>query len=393
MNVRFFAGTKEQYIALGKPHNSKALYFCEDTQELYWGDLCLSDGIRVVPTYKDLPELSKAADGIVYYITETRNGYTLSPDRTEWIQTIYAPATDAYIVPEKDIYNTVTTVGAVRDIEKKIYAKIEETVNNGVKAISFAGYRLIEVDGVFVIDKACAREALGVPTKVSELENDAGYLTEYQDISVKADNVPFTADKYVKNAIGSFAVGDNVKDLTIAEILTRVLDLVDEHFDPEIPEDPKGIVETIMANRQPMYQINDQDIMTEIPFNLVNYKESEAATINDNKSCFYIVYNIESTRVEAGYQHFSTPKEPYYIIALPEELEVTEAGNVVLQTWDIDNKKWVDALYVLTADYDEIVATYDADGITPPVAPSGYRLWADLGTNDPGTSYRFIIKE
>ncbi len=126
-NVRFYSGTRAQYDSIVN-RNPLALYFCDDTGELFKGDICLSDGIRIVPTRADLPECSCAADGIVYFIRETRNGYMLSPDRTEWLQTIYAPVTDAYIVPESEIYNTVTTVGAVRDIEKKIYERIEEIV-------------------------------------------------------------------------------------------------------------------------------------------------------------------------------------------------------------------------------------------------------------------------
>jgi hypothetical protein len=147
MNVRFYVGTKKQYLSIAS-HNPDALYFCEDTKELFWGDRLLTDGIRVVPTFVDLPELSKAADGTVYYVEQTRNGYTLSPDRTKWIQTIYAPVIDVDKVPESEVYTTVTTVGAVRDIEVKIYETLEE--------------RIAEID---------------LPTKVSDFENDAGYIT------------------------------------------------------------------------------------------------------------------------------------------------------------------------------------------------------------------------
>lgn len=143
-NVRFYSGTKQQYLGL-TTYNPLALYFCTDTGELYRGDQCLSDGIRIVPTHADLPELSCAADGIVYFIHDSHNGYMLSPDRTEWLQTIYAPAMDAYVVPESEIYKTVTTVGAVRDIEAKIYQRIEEVAAGGATA------NLTPVDGSLII--------------------------------------------------------------------------------------------------------------------------------------------------------------------------------------------------------------------------------------------------
>lgn len=127
-NVRFFLGTREQYDSITN-HNPLALYFCEDTGELFRGSQCISDGIRVIPTYADLPDITCAADGILYYVHDTRNGYTLSPDRTEWLQTIYAPTEDVTKIPESEIYNTVTTVGAVRDIEKAIYKYIDEEID------------------------------------------------------------------------------------------------------------------------------------------------------------------------------------------------------------------------------------------------------------------------
>ena len=156
-NVRFFKGTKAQYLALSTPRNQDALYFCLDTQELYMGDLLLSDGIRVIPTHADLPELSCAADGIVYYVHDSHNGYMVSPDRTEWLQTIYAPAMDAYEVPESEIYKTVTTVGAVRDIEAKIYQRIEEVASGGGLS------NLTPVDGTIIItDSADNGKSIGV---------------------------------------------------------------------------------------------------------------------------------------------------------------------------------------------------------------------------------------
>lgn len=155
-NVRFYAGTKQQYLGLAT-YNPLALYFCTDTGELYRGDQCISDGIRLVPTRADLPEYHCAADGVVYYVRETRNGYMLSPDRTEWLQTIYAPVTDAYAIPESEIYNTVTTVGAVRDIEAKIYERIEQVASGG----ALSG--LTPVDGTIILtDAANGGKSIGV---------------------------------------------------------------------------------------------------------------------------------------------------------------------------------------------------------------------------------------
>lgn len=143
-NVRFYSGTRAQYDSLVS-RNPLALYFCDDTGELFKGDICLSDGVRIVPTRADLPECKYAADGVVYFIAETKSGFMVSPDRTEWLQTIYAPVTDAYTIPESEMYTTVTTVGAVRDIEAKIYKRIEEVASGGATA------NLTPVDGSIII--------------------------------------------------------------------------------------------------------------------------------------------------------------------------------------------------------------------------------------------------
>lgn len=154
-NVRFYSGTREQYDNL-VTHNPLALYFCDDTGELFKGDICLSDGVRIVPTRADLPECSCAADGVVYFIANTKSGFMVSPDRTEWLQTIYAPVTDAYTIPEEEMYTTVTTVGAVRDIEEKIYKRIEEIATDSLSTLT-------AVDGTIKIaDTADGGKSIGV---------------------------------------------------------------------------------------------------------------------------------------------------------------------------------------------------------------------------------------
>ena len=345
MNVRFFGGTRAQYDSLPVPRNPLGLYFCADTNELFWGDRLISDGIRVIPTYNDLPDPKEAADGIVYYVAQTRNGYAVPHGSNKWVQTIYAPVTDAYEVPESEIYNTVTTVGAVRDIEAKIYATIDERLT---------GYTVSEI--------------------------------------------PFNASKIVTKAIGGFNEGDNVQGLTYAQLFTKLLGLIDsvvpdEPDEPTPPDEPMSIIDSIIANKTIMYQIDENDTMIEVPFNLIIYTSSEAPTTKDGQTGFYQVLDTSGECIEAGYQHYTSSKEPYYIVALPESLVVTSSGNVILQTWDEMKNEWNTANYVLTNDYAQIVATYRADGIEPPVLIEGYQLWADLSTSDPGTAYRFTIKE
>ena len=141
-NVRFVQTTKQKWLDRNT-YDPYALYFCTDTGEIFKGNVLFTEGVKVIPTRDALPSFECAADGVVYFIAETKSGFMISPDRTEWLQTIYAPVTDAYTIPEEEMYTTVTTVGAVRDIEAQIYERID-SIDSGVG-------NLVPVDGTISI--------------------------------------------------------------------------------------------------------------------------------------------------------------------------------------------------------------------------------------------------
>ena len=87
-NVRFVRTTKAKQINR-QEYDNNALYFCTDSGELYRSNQLLSDGIRTVQSYAELPEFVEAADGVMYYTEDTQRGYILSPTRDSWIQVIY----------------------------------------------------------------------------------------------------------------------------------------------------------------------------------------------------------------------------------------------------------------------------------------------------------------
>ena len=129
-NVRFIRTTKQKWLNRDT-YDSTALYFCEDTGEIFKGNILFTEGVKIISTRDNLPSFDCAADGVVYYIADTRAGFMISPARDAWLQTIYAPVTDVTTIPEGEEYNVVTTVGAVRDIEKKIYDYIDQEVSGG----------------------------------------------------------------------------------------------------------------------------------------------------------------------------------------------------------------------------------------------------------------------
>lgn len=317
MNVRFFFGTKAEYLSLPVPRNPLGLYFCTDTKELFWADRLLTDGTRIVPTFADLPSREKAAEGITYFVEETRNGYVLSSDRTDWVQVIFAPATES-----------------------------------SVKAISFAGIELEEVDGVFTIDRRCAREALGfkvpegmedeefeiastdyvanaisaieipeVPTKVSELENDAKYATEQ-----------FVADAIVNQVpVDELAKKEEVLEVktTIKEEVLPKVEKVDE-IEPTVSE-----LKTWVENKEYLQDIDLEGYATE-EFVTKKIAEAELADQDVDLSAYYTKSETE-TAIKSAVDAIDVPDVSN--LATKEELEAVQnvAGSNSVKLMQLDS--------------------------------------------------------
>ena len=265
-NVRFIRTTKEKWLARDT-YDPLALYFCEDTQEMCKGDKVLTDGIRVVPTKADLPECPYAADGIIYYVAETKNGYMMSPDRTEWLQTIYAPAKDASTIPESEIYKTVTTVGAVRDIENAIYAYIDEEIAN------------VEISGSQGKDGESAYQ----------IWLNAGHSGSEDDFLqwLKGDNDPF-GDVVTSIGFDGIAEGTSLKGKTVKDVIIMLLG---------IKEAPKPVVDCIIDNSIPAYNGTVNNQVEEVEYMLL-----DADTANYADQGFYTSTDSEGNITGAGYQ-------------------------------------------------------------------------------------------
>ncbi len=303
-NVRFIRTTKEKWLNRDS-YDPLALYFCEDTQEICKGDQVLTDGIRVVPTKADLPTLPFAADGVIYYIASTKSGYMMSPDRTEWLQTIYAPIEDATTIPESEIYKTVTTVGAVRDIENAIYTYIDQEIAN-IEVSGSAGKDgktpYIQ-DGYWYIDgkstgvKAEGKDGLNGKDGASGKDGksayetwlDAGHSGSEDDFLqwLKGDTEPF-GDVVTSIGFDGIAAGTSLKGKTVKDVLVMLLG---------IQAPPQPAVQVIMTNRMPAYSgtANTGDVE-------VVYTELDTATADYHDEGFYVTKDDSGNITNAGYQ-------------------------------------------------------------------------------------------
>lgn len=128
-NVRFVRTTKAKQINR-QEYDNNALYFCTDSGELYRSNQLLSDGIRTVQSYAELPEFVEAADGVMYYIEDTQRGYILSPTRDSWIQVIYTPITDINAVPEGDRDSVIVTAEGLLNAIGDTKAYVDEKISS-----------------------------------------------------------------------------------------------------------------------------------------------------------------------------------------------------------------------------------------------------------------------
>lgn len=85
--VSYKQGTKAQYLGLVS-RDPYALYWCTDTKELFKGDDLYTDGLRIVSNKASLPSFEVAAEGKVYFCSDTGSAFVLNTTRNDWIQVL-----------------------------------------------------------------------------------------------------------------------------------------------------------------------------------------------------------------------------------------------------------------------------------------------------------------
>jgi hypothetical protein len=230
-----------------------------------------------------------------------------------------------------------------------------------------------------------------VDDAVKNITVDTTNFATLAQLAEKADEIPFKEAKIVSNPIGSFAIGDSVEGLTVAEIFAKLLGFSIDNPNPDEPEIPGitgDIVESIITNQLPVYQANELGEIQEVAYTYNTY--ADAGAISEDTGFYQVKDN--GTVVESGYEHVTYPQDMCYMIALPNSMILGE--NTRVQVWDDINSIWVNDTTEFTNDYDEIVTTLaEAFGSAAPVVPDGYTLWADLSDINSGKIYRFIINE
>lgn len=155
----------------------------------------------------EIPSKLSELDNDIGYITEVPDFTETDPTVPAWAKTENKPNYTADEVGA--LPNTTKIPTVVSDLKNDLgylteYTETDPTVPKWAKQPTKPTYTADEVGAL--------PDTTVIPTKVSQLENDNGYLTEHQDVSGKADKATTLGgygitDAYTKTEIDS-QVGD-----------------------------------------------------------------------------------------------------------------------------------------------------------------------------------------
>lgn len=398
------------------------ILFSDDTEEVVVTSNVLDDKLsNIVFPEIDLSEYAKTSDlsGFITiqdveaknYLTEVPEGFATETYVDNKISEIVIPSTDGFatkkelneaiesiVHPSVDLSSYATTQYVDDEISKIEFPEVdltnyftkEETADAIADAIS--EQKTIDLTSYATKEWVESKKYLtSIPeTYVTKSEMNSTITAAVKE---KANEIPFKTAKFVSNPIGSFTVGEDIGGLSIAELFAKLLGLKDTNSpdNPGIPEEPQGIIEKILNNEYPIYDIDEEGQLNKVKYNYNAYTSEVAADQLGSSTGFYQI-KIKDVAIESGYEHYTEPQEMYYMIAIPSMLEL--GRNVDVFAWDNGLESWnpIDSS-AFTHDYSMISSALSDAGIELPEIPNGYTLWADLGDINSGMQYRFVIKE
>ena len=176
------------------------------------------------------------------------------------------------------------------------------------------------------------RQAVALAKKNADI--DTSNFATKDDLSLKADDVLFTENYVVGSEFGAFNVGDSLKNLTLREIIAKMLDATKE-------AEPVSGIDEIISKEIPMLS-GSEDGLTAVAYAYMAFTAKEAAT-EPTDSGFYQIVD-DGVISESGYQIITeSTGRTNYVIGLPEGITVVD-----VLMWNEPTKTWVDYSPVFT---------------------------------------------
>ena len=176
VKVSYKHGTKQTYLNLAE-RSPYALYWCEDTRELFKGDELYSDGVRITDSYSNLPEFTKAADGILYVCTDTGNGYVLNTERNGWIPVFYGIDNETIALNENGLMAVKQVpINSVNGLEDRL-SEIEKSIVAGAPIASADIAGIVKASDEIAVSEDGTMTLVAVQqSKVTGLEERLGNI-------------------------------------------------------------------------------------------------------------------------------------------------------------------------------------------------------------------------
>ena len=323
-NVRFFFGTKERYLSL-YPHNSKALYFCADTSELFWGDLPLSGGSRLVLSKDQLPTPELTAEGVVYYTVDTHDGYLFDRASGEWLLVVNGSA-QAPIVDLKEYYTKEEVETLVEEAITALttandFITSEELTEKGYATEAYVLEKILEVNLGHNCEHGPAVDLSGYATRDELAEAIAAIVHPTVDLT------DYATKEFVEEAVG--AIEHPTVDLT-DYVKREELD----NFIVEIPE--QYITEEELEAKGYLTEVPEVDLTGIATEEYVNKKilEAELADKEADLEAYYTKSEVDALIPEVPVNVSAFENDANYIIKLelgdlPTEPGVVEDSNLI----------------------------------------------------------------
>lgn len=172
--------------------------------------------------------------------------------------------------------------------------------------------------------------------------------------------------------------------------------LVINKLPSEEPEKPEGVIDTIIENKTPMYQLSADGELTALSYDdiitITNEEASLAEQPRPTQSGFYQILDENGDLAESGYQQVEV-KIPYvpYMVVLPSTIDVQ--NQVTIKMYVQLTSEWQITDLALTSDPDKIADICDLEGCLIPEVPQGYTLWVSDKVYSSENVYRFVINE
>lgn len=204
---------------------------------------------------------------------------------------------------------------------------IEDLATTDKTSIVAAINEVAKYGGGGEVDEAKVVEIVDGRLEEAGLDN---FATK-DEVKEKADDVLFEADFRVGTAVGAFKVGDKLQNLTLKEIITKILNAAER----------ENMIEKIISNEIPMLS-GSSDGLVAMPFSLLTMTSDEAVAA-PNSAGFYQIAD-DGVVKESGYLIFteSTGRKNY-------AMGIIEGAKIVdIYMWDDLTQRWVDYSPVFT---------------------------------------------